>query len=81
MSPCGHLWALGYDDMGRAAQVRKEIIRLSEKRCLTLLDTAVAVRYPGGSITRDGEPFVAATSHRGHTLQASSRGWRSARRR
>ena len=67
MSPCGHLWALGYDDRGRAAQVRKEIIRLSEKHCLILLDTAVAVRYPDGSITLDGEPFVAATSHRGPT--------------
>ena len=81
MTTCGHLWAIGYDDVGRAAQVRDEIVKLGEKHCLILLDTAVAVRYPGGSITRDGEPFVAATSHRGHTLQASSRGWRSARRR
>ena len=68
MTTCGHLWAIGYDDMGRAAQVRKEFIRLSERHCLVLLDMAVAVRYPDGSITRDGEPFVAATSHRGHTV-------------
>jgi uncharacterized membrane protein len=68
MPTCGHLWAIGYDDMGRAAQVRKEIIRLSERHCLILLDTAVAVRYPDGSVTLDGEPFVCLTSHRGHTL-------------
>jgi uncharacterized membrane protein len=54
--------------MGRAAHVRKEVIRLSEMHSLILLDTAVAVRYPDGSITLDGEPFVVATRHRGHTI-------------
>jgi uncharacterized membrane protein len=68
MTTCGHLWAIGYDDMGRAAQVRKEIIRLSERHCLILLDTAVAVRYPDGSVTLDGEPFVTLTRPRGHTI-------------
>jgi uncharacterized membrane protein len=68
MPTCGHLWAIGYDDMGRAAQVRKEIIRLGERHCLILLDTAVAVRYPDGSVTLDGEPFVTITSRRGHTI-------------
>jgi uncharacterized membrane protein len=68
MPTCGHLWAIGYDDRGRAAQVRKEIIRLSERHCLILLDTAVVVRYPDGSVTLDGEPFVPVTPRRGHTL-------------
>jgi uncharacterized membrane protein len=68
MQTCGHLWAIGYDDVGRAAQVRKEITRLSERHCLILLDTAVVVRYPDGSVTLDGEPFVPVTPHRGHTI-------------
>src|SRR5262245_64069010 len=68
MPTCGHLWAIGYDDMGRAAQVRKEINRLSESHCLIVLDTAVVVRYPDGSVTLDGEPFVPVTPRRGHTL-------------
>jgi hypothetical protein len=28
MTKSEHLWAIGYDDMGRAEQVREEIIRL-----------------------------------------------------
>jgi uncharacterized membrane protein len=68
MTKVGHLWAIGYDDMGRAEQVRDEITRLGERHCLILLDTAVAVRYPDGSVTLDGEPFVAAINLRGHTF-------------
>jgi uncharacterized membrane protein len=64
----GHLWAVGYDDMDRAEQVRAEIARLSERHCLILLDTAVVVRYPDGSVTLDGEQFVAATHLGGHTF-------------
>jgi uncharacterized membrane protein len=67
MTKAGHLWAIGYDDMGRAEQVRHETTRLGERHCLILLDTAVAVRYPDGSVTLDGEPFVAVTNIRGHT--------------
>jgi uncharacterized membrane protein len=68
MTSGGHLWAIGYDDIGRAEQVRQEIIRLSEQRCLILLDTAVAVRYSDGSVTLDGEAFVAAVEFGGHSL-------------
>jgi len=64
----GHLWAIGYEDMQRAEQVRAEIARLSERHCLILLDTAVVVRYPDGSVTLDGEPFVAAAHLGGHTF-------------
>ena len=68
MTKVGHLWAIGYDDMGRAEQVRAEITRLSERHCLILLDTAVAVRYPDGCVTLNGEPFVAAINIRGRTF-------------
>jgi uncharacterized membrane protein len=68
MTKSGHLWAIGYDDMGRAEQVRDAIAKLGERRCLILLDTAVVVRYPDGSVTLDGEPFVAVTKPRGHTF-------------
>jgi uncharacterized membrane protein len=58
MTKIGHLWALGYDDMGRAEQVREKFVRLGEKGCLILLNTAVAVRFPDGSVTLEGEAFV-----------------------
>ena len=62
MSQCGHLWAIGFDDTGRAAQVRDEMIRLAwEKLQLILRDIAVAVRHPDGSFTLDGEPFPVVT--------------------
>jgi uncharacterized membrane protein len=54
--------------MGRAEQVRHEIIKLSDKQCLILLDTAVAVRYSDGSLTLDGDPFVAAIDFSGHSI-------------
>jgi uncharacterized membrane protein len=63
-----HLWAIGYGDMERADQVRAEIARLSKRHCLILFDTAVVVRYADGSVTLDGEPFVAATKLGGHTF-------------
>jgi uncharacterized membrane protein len=68
MSNSGHLWAVGFDDMERADQVRAEIAKLAEGHCLVVLDTAVVVRYPDGSATLNGEPFVCVPSFRGHTL-------------
>jgi uncharacterized membrane protein len=61
MTERGHLWAVGYDDMARAEQVREAITGLA-KHCLNLLDTAVAVRYADGSVTLDGVPFVSAST-------------------
>jgi uncharacterized membrane protein len=52
--------------MGRAEHVRDEVIKLGNSRCLILLDTAVAVRHPDGSVTVDGEPLVAAIDFSGH---------------
>jgi len=68
MMKTGHLWAVGYEDMDRAEQVRAEIARLSERHCLILLDTAVVVRYHDGCVTLDGERFVGATHFGGHTI-------------
>jgi uncharacterized membrane protein len=62
------LWAIGYDDMERAQQLRTEINRLGERCCLILLDTALVVHYPDGSVTVDGEPFVAPTHFSGHSF-------------
>jgi uncharacterized membrane protein len=76
----GHLWAIGYDDPRRAEQVREEIRRLGEKHSLLVFDTALVVRYPDGSITCDGEPFIAATTPAAVALQASWQVWRWARR-
>ena len=68
MTKAGHLWAIAYDGMERAAQVRDEIARLDERRCLILLASAVAVRYPDGSLTLDGEPFVVVPRIQGRPL-------------
>jgi uncharacterized membrane protein len=64
----GHLWAVGFDTMERAEQVRAEITKLGERHCLILLDTAVVVRYPDGSVTLEGEPFVAAINLSGYSF-------------
>jgi uncharacterized membrane protein len=62
MSKSGNLWAVGFDEAGRAAQVRDELTRLSrEEHCLILEDAAVAVRYPDGPLILDGEPFLEMT--------------------
>jgi len=56
----GHLWAIGYADMERAAQVRDQITRLGwDEHWLILSDVAVVVRHPDGSFTLDREPFPA----------------------
>jgi uncharacterized membrane protein len=58
MTASGHLWAVGYDDMGRADQVRAEIVRLGwVTHRLLLDDVAVVVRHPDGSFTFNREPY------------------------
>jgi hypothetical protein len=50
MTKSWHLWAIGYDDMIRADQVRDEIIHLGwEKHYLILGSVAVVVRHPDGT--------------------------------
>jgi uncharacterized membrane protein len=69
MTRYGHLWAVGFDSTGRAAQFRDEITRLArEKHALVLLDVAVAVRYADGSLTLNGEPFPVVIKPHGGTV-------------
>ena len=58
-----HLWAVAYDDIGRANQVRDEIVRLGwDEKYLVLNDVAVVVRHVDGSFTLDRERFPSATN-------------------
>ena len=68
MTESKHLWAIGYDDMGRAEQVRDEIIKLGwDTHYLILLNIAVVVRHPDGSFTYNREPFPAVANILGCT--------------
>jgi uncharacterized membrane protein len=63
MTKSGNLWAIGYDDMKRANQVRDEIIGLGwDKHYLLLQDIAVVVRHEDGSFTLNREKVPAATN-------------------
>jgi len=63
MNSIKHLWAVGYDDMERAYQVREEVIRLGwVGQSLLLEDVAVVVQHPDGSFTLDRERFPAASN-------------------
>jgi uncharacterized membrane protein len=58
MKTTEHLWAVGYDNMERAHQVRDEIVRLGwVANSLLLTDLAVVVRHVDGSFTLDRERF------------------------
>jgi uncharacterized membrane protein len=63
MGAAAHLWAIGYDDMKRADQVRGEITRLGwEQHYLLLEDVAVVVRHHDGSFTFDRKQFPGVTN-------------------
>src|SRR5262245_34722565 len=62
MTTSAHLWAIGFNDMARAAQVRGEITNLAwgngrAGKYLILEDIAVVVRHADGAFTFDREPF------------------------
>jgi len=62
MTTTAHLWAIGYDDVNRAEQVRDTITQLgwgADKagRYLILLDIVVVVRHPDGTFTLERERF------------------------
>jgi uncharacterized membrane protein len=58
-----HLWAIGYDDMERAGQVKEEVTKLGwDQAFLILSDVAVVVRHLDGSFTLDREPFSAVAN-------------------
>ena len=67
MSTTTHLWAIGYDDMARADQVRDEIIQLGwgagrAAKYLILDDIAVVVRHADGTLTFDRKRFPGLTN-------------------
>src|SRR5262245_22133256 len=67
MTTDAHLWAIGYDNMTRAEQVRDEIKHLAwgsdrATQYLLLYDIAVVVRHPDGSFTFNREPFPGAAN-------------------
>jgi uncharacterized membrane protein len=62
MTAATHLWAIGYENMERADQVRDEIAELGwgagkGGKYLLLEDIAVVVRHPDGTFTFDRKPF------------------------
>ena len=68
MTSSGHLWAIGYDHMERADQVRDKIINLGwGMHHLILEDVAVVVRHLDGSFTLGRERFPAASNVLGCT--------------
>jgi uncharacterized membrane protein len=63
MMKSGNLWAVGYENIDRANQIREEIVRLGwDKHYLILDDIAVVVRHPDGSFTLNREKFPVATN-------------------
>ena len=49
MTATADLWAIGYNDMHRADEIREEIVRLGwDTHYLILLDVAVVVRRSDG---------------------------------
>jgi uncharacterized membrane protein len=72
MTAAAHLWAIGYDDLERAYQVRDEILQLGwgkheAGKYLILLDIAVVVRHLDGSYTFDRKPFPSVANILGCT--------------
>src|SRR6516165_5540218 len=62
MTTTAHLWAVGFEDIGRADQIRDEITRLAwgpgrADKYLILADIAVVVRHEDGTFTVDREPL------------------------
>ena len=67
MTTTAHLWAIGYDDLARAEQVRDQIIQLGwgagrAAKYLILDDIAVVVRHADGTLTFDRKRFPGLTN-------------------
>ena len=64
MANSAHLWAVGYDNIARADQVRDKIIELGwgAAHYLMLDDVAVVVRQPDGSFSLNREEFPVAAN-------------------
>ena len=62
MTTPAHLWAVGYDDLNRARQVREVVVSLSgPQQSLRLLDIAILERSADGTLTFNGKPFSAGS--------------------
>ena len=58
MASAAHLWAIGYDDIDRAGQVRDVIVSLAgPQQDLRLLDIAILARSSDGTLTFNGKAF------------------------
>lgn len=68
MTAAAHLWAVGFDNIQRADEFRVELVELANRKCLTLRDTAVVVRYSDGTVTLDGELFLPPVHARSRAL-------------
>ena len=67
MTIAAQLWAIAYDDVERADQVREEITRLAWDggqggKYMILMDIAVVVRHADGSFTFDRKRFPGVTN-------------------
>jgi uncharacterized membrane protein len=68
-SGTAHLWAIGYDDMERADQVKHEITKLGwDEPYLILLDVVVVVRRADGSFVVDRVPVSTLNGILGSTV-------------
>ena len=72
MTETAHLWAIGYDDMKRADQVRDKITQLGwgpghAGKDLLLLEIAVVVHHPDGTFTFDRKPVPGVANILGWT--------------
>jgi uncharacterized membrane protein len=72
MTTAAHLWAIGYDDVAQADQVRDEITRLAWEggqagKYFILLDIVVVMRHPDGTFTLDRKAFAAVANILGCT--------------
>jgi uncharacterized membrane protein len=73
MSAQAHLWAIAFDDVNGADQVRDKITTLGwgagqAGKYILLLDAAVVVRHPDGSFTFEQEPFSGVANVVGGTI-------------
>jgi uncharacterized membrane protein len=72
LSTASHLWAVGFDKMGRADEVRQEITGIAwgageDGNDLILLDAAVVTRHADGTFTFDRQPFPSVKNVMGCT--------------
>jgi hypothetical protein len=78
MANSSHLWAVGYDDMGRANQVRDEIISLGwDKHCLLLDDVAGSCDTPTDRSRSTKNRSRPRPTYWGAAWRASSQAWYS----